>query len=170
MAAAGQYTIGGSFWEFGEPDWEHARYFLMFGVAEDHDSNPIKLGLGKLKARGAKIRRDQPGAHRLLGDRRRVARRSGPAPTGCSCWRWCTSCCALGAVDLDYLARSPTRAWLVIDAPGAASDGLFARDRQGQPLVARRADARHWRCRQNDRYRAALVGGVRRLPDGRTRA
>ena len=45
MAAAGQYTVGGSFWEFGEPDWEHARYFLLFGVAEDHDSNPIKLGL-----------------------------------------------------------------------------------------------------------------------------
>ncbi len=27
----------------------------MFGVAEDHDSNPIKIGLGKLKGRGAKI-------------------------------------------------------------------------------------------------------------------
>ena len=49
MAAAGLYTIGGSFWEFGEPDWERTRYFLMFGVAEDHDSNPIKIGLGKLK-------------------------------------------------------------------------------------------------------------------------
>ena len=39
MAAAGLYTIGGSFWEFGEPDWEHTKYFIMFGVAEDHDSN-----------------------------------------------------------------------------------------------------------------------------------
>ena len=28
---------------------------LLFGVAEDHDSNPLKLGLAKLKARGAKI-------------------------------------------------------------------------------------------------------------------
>ena len=55
MAAAGLYTFGGSFWEFGEPDWEHAKYFLLFGVAEDHGSNPIKIGLGKLKARGAKI-------------------------------------------------------------------------------------------------------------------
>ena len=51
MAAAGLYTIGGSFWEFGEPDWEHTRYFMMFGVAEDHASNPIKMGLGKLKSR-----------------------------------------------------------------------------------------------------------------------
>src|SRR5207245_9664451 len=55
MAAAGLYTIGGSFWEFGEPDWERTKYFLLFGVAEDHDSNPIKIGLGKLKTRGAKV-------------------------------------------------------------------------------------------------------------------
>ena len=55
MAAAGLYTIGGSFWEFGEPDWDRAKYFMLFGVAEDHDSNPIKAGLAKLKARGAKI-------------------------------------------------------------------------------------------------------------------
>ena len=52
MAAAGLYSIGGSFWEFGEPDWERTRYFLMFGVAEDHDSNPIKAGLGRLKTKG----------------------------------------------------------------------------------------------------------------------
>ena len=55
MAAAGLYTIGGSFWEFGEADWERTKYFIMFGVAEDHDSNPIKIGLGKLKGRGAKF-------------------------------------------------------------------------------------------------------------------
>ena len=48
MAAAGLYTFGGSFWEFGEPDWEHTKYFLLFGVAEDHASNPIKTALGKL--------------------------------------------------------------------------------------------------------------------------
>ena len=30
-------------------------YLLMFGVAEDHDSNPIKTGIGKMKARGAKF-------------------------------------------------------------------------------------------------------------------
>ena len=47
MAAGGIYTIGGSFWEFGAPDWERARMLLLFGVAEDHDSNPIKLGLAE---------------------------------------------------------------------------------------------------------------------------
>src|SRR5258706_3577655 len=55
MAAAGLYTIGSSFWEFGEPDFEHSKYLMLWGVAEDHDSNPIKLGLGKIKGRGAKI-------------------------------------------------------------------------------------------------------------------
>ena len=55
MAAAGLMTLGYSFWEFGEPDWEHARLFVLWGVAEDHASNPIKIGLKKLKERGAKI-------------------------------------------------------------------------------------------------------------------
>ena len=55
MAAAGLYTFGGSFWEFGETDWEHTRYFMLFGVAEDHASNPIKIALGKLKKRGVKV-------------------------------------------------------------------------------------------------------------------
>jgi sulfite dehydrogenase (quinone) subunit SoeA len=36
----------------------------MFGVAEDHDSNPIKIGLGKLKARGARVI-GEPDPHRL---------------------------------------------------------------------------------------------------------
>ena len=52
MAAAGIYTIGGAFWEFGQPDWDLTKLFVMFGVAEDHDSNPIKIGLGKLKEIG----------------------------------------------------------------------------------------------------------------------
>ena len=55
MAAAGLYTFGGSFWEFGDTDWDHTRYFMLFGVAEDHASNPIKIALGKLKKRGVKV-------------------------------------------------------------------------------------------------------------------
>ncbi len=55
MAAAGIYTMGGAFWEFGSPDWERTKLFMIFGVAEDHDSNPIKMGLSRLKERGAKV-------------------------------------------------------------------------------------------------------------------
>src|SRR5512147_3257168 len=49
------YSIGFSFWEFGAPDWDYAKYFLMWGVAEDHSSNPIKIGLEKLKRKGGKF-------------------------------------------------------------------------------------------------------------------
>ena len=55
MAAAGIYTLGGAFWEFGSPDWELTQLFMMFGVAEDHDSNPIKMGIGRLKDRGVRV-------------------------------------------------------------------------------------------------------------------
>ena len=55
MAAAGLYTTGHSFWEFGDPDWDRTKYFVMWGVAEDHASNPIKIGLDKLKKRGGKF-------------------------------------------------------------------------------------------------------------------
>ena len=55
MAAGGIYTLGGAFWEFGSPDWDLTELFVLFGVAEDHDSNPIKMGLGKLKTRGARV-------------------------------------------------------------------------------------------------------------------
>jgi anaerobic selenocysteine-containing dehydrogenase len=44
MAAAGLYTTGFSFWEFGDPDWDKTKYFMLWGVAEDHASNPIKMG------------------------------------------------------------------------------------------------------------------------------
>ena len=50
MAAGGIYTLGGAFWEFGSPDWEKTELFVIFGVAEDHDSNPIKIGLGRSRS------------------------------------------------------------------------------------------------------------------------
>jgi anaerobic selenocysteine-containing dehydrogenase len=46
---AGIYTIGGAFWEFGSRTGSARSYFMLFGVAEDHDSNPIKMGIGKLE-------------------------------------------------------------------------------------------------------------------------
>ncbi len=38
-------------------------------------------------------------------------------------------------IDPDYLVRYTNAAWLVIQAPGAADDGLFARNEAGEPLV-----------------------------------
>jgi anaerobic selenocysteine-containing dehydrogenase len=55
MAAGMIYTIGGSFWEFGGPDLERAKLFLMIGTAEDHHSNPLKIAISKFKRAGGKF-------------------------------------------------------------------------------------------------------------------
>ncbi|MEK7947373.1 molybdopterin oxidoreductase family protein [Pigmentiphaga sp. YJ18] len=55
MAAGMIYSIGGSFWEFGGPDLEHARLFVMIGTAEDHHSNPLKTAISKFKRAGGRF-------------------------------------------------------------------------------------------------------------------
>jgi sulfite dehydrogenase (quinone) subunit SoeA len=55
MAAGMIYTIGGSFWEFGGPDLERAKLFVMIGTAEDHHSNPLKIAISKFKRGGGRF-------------------------------------------------------------------------------------------------------------------
>ena len=55
MAAGMIYTIGGSFWEFGGPDLERAKLFVMIGTAEDHHSNPLKIAIAKFKRGGGRF-------------------------------------------------------------------------------------------------------------------
>ncbi|GAB4191654.1 MAG: molybdopterin oxidoreductase family protein [Thalassobaculales bacterium] len=128
MAAAGLYTIGGSFWEFGEPDWEHTRYFLMFGVAEDHDSNPIKLGLGRLKRTGqAKVVSVNPvrTGYSAIADEWIGIR---PGTDGLFVMALIHVLLAGERIDWDYLARYTNAFWLV------GEDGLFRRDGEGRPV------------------------------------
>ena len=133
MAAGGLYSIGGSFWEFGEPDWEHTQYLMLWGVAEDHDSNPIKLGLGKLKARGAKIVAVNPvrSGYGAIADEWIGIR---PGTDGLFAFALAHELLRMDRIDLDYLVRYANAHWLVIDQPGGADDGLFARDAAGNAL------------------------------------
>ena len=55
MAAGMIYTIGGSFWEFGGPDLDRAKVFVMLGTAEDHHSNPMKIAISKFKRSGGRF-------------------------------------------------------------------------------------------------------------------
>ena len=55
MAAGMIYTIGGSFWEFGGPDLDRSKLFVMFGTAEDHHSNPLKMAISKFKRDGGRF-------------------------------------------------------------------------------------------------------------------
>jgi anaerobic selenocysteine-containing dehydrogenase len=134
MAAAGLYSLGGAFWEFGEPDWERAKLFLLFGVAEDHDSNPIKLGLSKLKERGAKIVSINPirtGYSAIADEHVAIT----PGTDGLFVLALIHCLLDAGKIDTDFLIRYTNAHYLVIDAPGEADDGLFARDAEGKPLA-----------------------------------
>ncbi len=164
MAAGGIYTIGGSFWEFGEPDWEHTRYFMLFGCAEDHDSNPLKIGLGKLKAKGVKFVSVNPvrtGYSAIADEWLGIT----PGTDGLFVLALVHELLRAGKVDLDYLTRYTNAPWLVTLAPGAADDGLFARDPDGVPLIWDRV-AMAPRAAHDPDAKPILKGQVT-LPDGR---
>ncbi|HMM56051.1 MAG TPA: molybdopterin oxidoreductase family protein [Rudaea sp.] len=163
MAAAGMYTLGGSFWEFGEPDWEHTKFLLMFGVAEDHDSNPIKLGLGKLKSRGAKIVAINPvrTGYAAIADEWIGIR---PGTDGLFVGALIRQLLIHDRIDFDYLVKYTNAHHLVVRNPGGADDGLIARDAQGNALcwdkrgnIARPADSLDT---------APAIVGEFTLPDG----
>ncbi len=170
MAAAGMYTLGGSFWEFGEPDWELTRYLMLWGVAEDHDSNPIKLGLGKLKARGAKIVAINPvrSGYGAIADEWVAI---NPGTDGLLAGALIHQLLRDDRVDLDYLVRYTNAHYLVIRQPGGADDGLFARDAQAHALCAARSGDRaagDWHLQRADAPDIEpLVVGEYTLPDGR---
>ena len=138
MAAGGIYTLGGAFWEFGSPDWDLTEMFVLFGVAEDHDSNPIKMGLGKLKTRGARVISVNPvqtGYAAISDDWYGVT----PGTDGLLILSLIRELMRAGKIDIDYLSRYTNAPWLVIRNPGAANDGLFLRDKNGTPQVLDRA-------------------------------
>jgi anaerobic selenocysteine-containing dehydrogenase len=165
MAAAGLYTFGGSFWEFGEPDFEHTRYFMLFGVAEDHASNPIKIALGRLKAKGVKIVAINPirtGYGAVADEWVGIA----PGTDGLFVGALIHELLRAEKVDLDYLVRFTNAPWLVIDAPHEADDGLFARGADGRPLAFDKATGELVDATRAD-ISPALVGAFK-LADGRT--
>jgi len=134
MAAGGLYTIGGSFWEFGEPDWDNPKYLMLFGVAEDHDSNPIKNGLGKLKSRdGTKFVAINPvrTGYQAIADEWVGIR---PGTDGLFVMALMHELLRAEKVDFKFLARYTNGPWLVINEEGAADNGLFLRDEDGNPL------------------------------------
>ena len=128
------YTLGGSFWEFGEPDWARTRFFMMFGVAEDHDSNPIKIGLSGLRRRGAKFVSVNPvrTGYSAIADEWIGIR---PGTDGLFVLSLIHELLKADRIDVDYLGRYSNAGWLVIQAPGSADDGLFAHNEAGEPLV-----------------------------------
>ncbi|KFN41753.1 hypothetical protein N790_12225 [Arenimonas malthae CC-JY-1] len=166
MAAGGLYTLGGSFWEFGEPDWEHTKYLVLWGVAEDHDSNPIKLGLGQLKGRGAKVVAVNPvrSGYGAIADEWIGIR---PGTDGLFAFALIHELLKADRIDLDYLVNFTNAHWLVVDNPGGADDGLFARDAEGRPLCWNRDLASVGAAPAEGTGLNPAVVGEYTLPDGR---
>ena len=164
MAAAGIYTIGGAFWEFGQTDWERCRLLMLFGVAEDHDSNPIKIGLSKMKQHGGKVIAVNPvrTGYNAVADEWVSIR---PGTDGLFVMALIRELLQAGHVDVPYLLRYSNASWLVIDAPGTAEHGLFARNDAGEVLVFDR-HAKTLKAAKTARLSAALDGEYT-LADGR---
>ena len=134
MAAAGLYTLGHSFWEFGDPDWERTRYFLLWGVAEDHSSNPIKIGLEKLKRRGGKFVAINP----VRTGYQAIADEWLPIKPGTDAMLALSMIHVLLARELfdwEFLVRYTNAPYLVLQKPGEKGDGLICRDPEGRPQI-----------------------------------
>ncbi len=132
MAAGGLYTIGHAFWEFGDPDWEHTKYFMLWGVAEDHSSNPIKIGLEKIKRRGAKFVSINP----VRTGYQAIADEWVPIKPGTDAMLALSMVHVLLKNDLfdwEFVVRYTNAPYLIMDTPGQAGDGMFYRDAEGQP-------------------------------------
>jgi hypothetical protein len=109
MAAGMIYTIGGSFWEFGGPDLDRAKLFVMIGTAEDHHSNPMKVALSKFK-RAAGASSPSTRCAPAMRPSPTSGSPSSPAPTARCCWPWCTSSSRWACTTATSWPATPTPA------------------------------------------------------------
>ena len=134
MAAAGLYMMGHAFWEFGDPDWDRTKYFMLWGVAEDHASNPIKLGIEKLKRRGGKFVSINPvrTGYQAVADEWVPIK---PGTDGALALAMVHVLLSREQFDWDFLVRYTNAPFLVVQTPGERGDGMILRDADGQPLA-----------------------------------
>jgi anaerobic selenocysteine-containing dehydrogenase len=137
------------------------------GVAEDHDSNPVKIGLGKLRERGARVVSVNPvrTGYSAIADEWIGIR---PGTDGALVLALVYELLRTDRIDLEFLVRFTNAHWLVVQAPGSADHGRFARDAEGRALC--------WaRCRSAVVEAGATgispaVVGRFTLPDGQSAA
>ena len=131
MAAGMIYTIGGSFWEFGGPDLERARLFVMIGTAEDHHSNPLKMAISKFKRSGGRFISINPvrTGYSAVADEWIPIR---PGTDGALFLALLHELLAADLIDRAFLARYTNAPQLVV-LDGGERDGLFAFDPAAGP-------------------------------------
>lgn len=134
MAAGMIYTIGGSFWEFGGPDLDRARLFIMFGTAEDHHSNPLKIALSKYKRSGGRFISINPvrTGYSAIADEWIPIK---PGTDGALLMALNHVLVREGLIDHDFTRQYTNGPQLVNDDEAHLEHGLFAGDRAGQKWV-----------------------------------
>ncbi|MBY0579409.1 MAG: molybdopterin oxidoreductase family protein [Burkholderiales bacterium] len=127
MAAGMIYTIGGSFWEFGGPDLERAKLFVMIGTAEDHHSNPLKIALSKFKREGGRFISINPvrTGYSAIADEWVPIR---PGTDGALFLALIHEIIALGLYDRDFLVRYTNSGQLVNLDAEHDEFGMFVRE------------------------------------------
>ncbi|KAA6184840.1 sulfite dehydrogenase subunit SoeA [Thiohalocapsa marina] len=127
MAAGMIYSIGGSFWEFGGPDLEHAKLFVMIGTAEDHHSNPLKIQISKFKRRGGRFVSINPvrSGYSAIADEWVPIK---PGTDGALLLALIHEIIKVGLFDREFLIQYTNSAELVIDDPQRDDHGMFYRD------------------------------------------
>ncbi len=126
MATGMIYTIGGSFWEFGGPDLDRARLFVMIGTAEDHHSNPLKIAISKFKRNGGRFISINPvrTGYSAIADEWVPIK---PGTDGALLLAIVHELIAQGLYDRDFLVQYTNAAQLVNVTEGAEDAGLFVR-------------------------------------------
>jgi len=127
MAAGMIYTIGGSFWEFGGPDLDRAKLFIMLGTAEDHHSNPMKIAISKFKRDGGRFISVNPirTGYSAIADEWVPIK---PGTDGALLLALTHELLATGLYDREFLVRY-TNAGELVNLDESSDDfGLFVRD------------------------------------------
>jgi anaerobic selenocysteine-containing dehydrogenase len=126
LASGMIYTIGGSFWEFGGPDLERAKLFVMIGTAEDHDSNPLKIHISRFKRRGGRFISINPirSGYSAIADEWVPIK---PGTDGALILAINHELINQGLFDREFLIQYSNAAELVVDDPRRDDHGLFSR-------------------------------------------
>ncbi len=143
MAAGMIYTIGGSFWEFGGPDLDRAKLFVMIGTAEDHHSNPMKTALAKFKRQGGRFVSINPvrTGYSAIADEWVPIK---PGTDGALLLALVHEIIALGLYDREFLARYTNAGQLVNQNADSDDFGLMLRNAEGDIVNPLRPANFYW--------------------------
>ena len=143
MAAGMIYTIGGSFWEFGGPDLDRARLFVMIGTAEDHHSNPLKIAISKFKRAGGRFVSINPvrTGYSAIADEWVPIR---PGTDGALLLALCRELVREELYDREFLEQYTNAAYLVNLDEASDEFGLMACDRDFDETNPARSHSQLW--------------------------